>query len=94
MGVQKREQKLTGAWRQISTLRRFIFRGAVVEDGFYKARRLSVQAGNRDKILSAHMQRICQVHDTVIRSYHQQIQRSYAIDAKKLKDNFGEQVYV
>ena len=68
--------------------------GAVVEDGFYKARRLSVHAGNRDKILAVHMQRICQLRDTVIRSYHQQIQRSYAIDSKKLMDNFGEQVYV
>jgi len=34
-------------------------RGAVVEDDFYKKfKRLSVQAGKKDKILAAHVQRI------------------------------------
>jgi len=42
-------------------------RSAVVEDDFYnKLERLSVQAGKTDKILAAHVQRICEVHDTVI----------------------------
>jgi len=50
-------------------------RGAVVEDNFYiKLKRLNVQAGKRDKILAAHVQRICEAHDTVMRSYYQQIQ--------------------
>jgi len=35
-------------------------RGAVVEDDFYnKLEKLNVQAGKRDKILLAHVQRIC-----------------------------------
>jgi len=36
-------------------------RGAVVEDDFFnKFERLNVQAGKRDKILVAHVQRICE----------------------------------
>jgi len=51
-------------------------RGAVVEDDFYnKLKKLNVQAGERDKILLAHVQRICKAHDTVMRSYYQQIQK-------------------
>jgi len=46
-------------------------RGAVVEDDFYKKlERLNVQAGEKDKILAAHVQRICEAHDTVMRSYY------------------------
>ena len=49
-------------------------RGAVVENDFYnKLESLSLQAGKKDKILTAHVQRICEGHDTVIRSYFQQI---------------------
>jgi len=49
-------------------------RGSVVEDDFYnKLERLIIQAGKRDKILAAHVQSICKAHDTVLRSYHQQI---------------------
>jgi len=41
-------------------------RGAVVEGDFYnKLERLSVQARKKDKILAAHVQRTCEVHDTV-----------------------------
>jgi len=44
-------------------------RGAVVEDDFYnKLERLRVQAGKQDKILLAHVQRIYEAHDAVIRS--------------------------
>jgi len=51
-------------------------RGAVVEDDSYnKLEKLNVQAGKRDKIMLAHVQRICKAHDTVMRSYHQQIQK-------------------
>jgi len=47
-------------------------RGAVVEDDFYnKLEKLNVQAGKRDKILLAHVQRICEAHDTIMRSYYQ-----------------------
>jgi len=46
-------------------------RGAVVEDDFYnQLERLSVQAGKKDKILAAQVQRICKAHDTVMRSYY------------------------
>jgi len=49
-------------------------RGAVVEDDFYnKLEKLNVQAGKRDKILLAHVQRICAAHDTAMQSYYQQI---------------------
>jgi len=41
--------------------------GAVVEDDFYnKLAKLNVQAGKRGKILLAHVQRICEAHDTVM----------------------------
>ena len=50
-------------------------RGAVVEDDSYnKLERPSVHAGKKVKILAAHVQRICEAHDTIIGSYYQQIQ--------------------
>jgi len=70
-------------------------RGAVVKDDFYnKLERLSVQAGKNDKFLVAHVQSICEVHDTVIRSYYQQIHGSSGADVMTLMENLGEQVYV
>jgi len=42
-------------------------RGAVVENEFYdKLERLNVQAGENNKILAAHVQRICEAHDAVM----------------------------
>jgi len=71
------------------------WRGAVVEDDFYnKLERLSVQAGKKDKILAAHVQCMCEVHDTVIRSYYQQIHGSSGADPMTLMENIREQVYV
>ena len=73
-------------------------RGAVVEDNFYnKLEKPNVHAGKRDKILSAHVQRICEAHDdddTVMRSYYQQIHGSSGADATTSMENNGEQVYV
>ena len=72
-------------------------RCAVVEDDFYnKLERLSVQTGKKDKILAAHVQRICEAHDTVLRSYYQQIHASgsFGAEATTLIENLGEQVYV
>ena len=69
--------------------------GAVVEDDFYnKLGKLNVQAGKRDKILLAHVQRICEAHDTIVRSYYQQIHGSSGADATTSMENIGEQVYV
>jgi len=49
-------------------------RSAVVKDDFYnKLEKINVQAGKKDKILLAHVQRICEVHDTVMQSCYQQI---------------------
>ena len=65
------------------------------EDDFYNMlESLSVQAGKKDKTLAAHVQRICEAHDTVIRSYHQQIHGSSRPDVTTSMENLGEQVYV
>jgi len=72
-------------------------RGAAVEDDSYnKLEKLNVQAGKRDKILLAHVQRICKAHDTVMRSYYQQILGSSEANATTSMENIGdsEQVYV
>ena len=70
-------------------------RSAVVEDDFYnKVEKLNVQAGKKDKILLAHVQRICEAHDTVMRSYYQQIHGSSGADATMSMENIGEQVYL
>ena len=70
-------------------------RGAVVEGDFYnKLEKLNVQAGNRDKILLAHVQPICEAHDTVMQSYYQQIHGSSGANATTSMENIGEQVYV
>ena len=66
-------------------------RGAVVEHDFYnKLEKLNVQ----DKILFAHVQRICEAHGTVMRSYYQQIHGSSGADATTSMENIGGQVYV
>jgi len=66
----------------------------IVEDDFYnKLEKLNVQAGKRDKILLAHVQRICEAHDTVMQSYFQQIRGSSGADATTSMENIGEQVY-
>jgi len=66
-------------------------RGAVVEDDFYKKlEKLSVQAGEKDKILLAHMQRICEAHDTVLRTYNQQTHGSSGAEATTLMENIEE----
>ena len=76
----------------------FVFarrRGAVVEDDFYNnLEKLNVKAGEKHKILLAHVQRICEAHDTVMRSYYHQIHGSSGADATTSMDNIGEQVYV
>ena len=66
-----------------------------MEDDFYnKLEKLNVHAGKRDKIPLAHVQRICEAHDTVMRSYYQQIHGSSGADATTSMENIGEQVYV
>ena len=68
-----------------------------MEDDFFfynKLDRLSVQEGNKDKIRAAHVQRICEAHDTIIRSYYQQIHGSSRADATTSMENIGEQVSV
>jgi len=70
-------------------------RGAVVEDDFYnKLKRLNVHAGQSDKILAANVRRICEVHDTVMRSYYQQTHGSSGADATTSIENIVEQVSV
>jgi len=61
---------------------------------YNKLDKLNVRAGKRDKILLAHVQRICEAHDTVMRSYYQQIYGSCRSDATTSMENIGEQVYV
>jgi len=40
---------------------------AGVENDFYnKLEKLNVRAGEKDKILLAHVQRICEAHDTIM----------------------------
>jgi len=66
-----------------------------VEDDLYnKLKKLNVHAGKKDKILLVHVQRICEAHDTVMRSYYQQIHGSSGADATTPMENIGEQVYV
>ena len=66
-----------------------------MEDAFYnKLEKLNVQAGKRDKILLLHVQRISEAHDTVMRSYYQQIRGSSGADATTSMEHIGEQVYV
>jgi len=66
-----------------------------VEDDFHnKLEKLNVQAGKKDKILLVHVQRIWEAHDTVMRSYYQQIHGSSGADATTSMENIGEHVYV
>jgi len=66
-----------------------------VEDDFYnELEKLNVQVGKSDQILLAHVQRICEAHDTVMRSYYQQEHGSSGADATTSMESIGEQVYV
>ena len=66
-----------------------------MEDDFYnKLEKLNVQAGKRDKILLAHVQRICKAYYTTMRSYYQQIHGSSGADATTSMENILEQMYV
>jgi len=67
-------------------------RGAIVEDFYNKLEWLNVQAGEKDKILAAHVQRICKAQDTVMRSYYQQIHGLSGADATTSMENIGEHV--
>jgi len=59
-------------------------RGAVVENDFHnKFEKLYVPAGKKGKILLAHVQRICEAHDTVMRSYYQQINGSSCVKRRR-----------
>jgi len=70
-------------------------RGAVLKDDFYnKLERLSLQAGKKYKIVAVHVQRICEVHDTVMRYYYQQIPGSSGADTTTSMENIGKQEYV
>jgi len=70
-------------------------RGALVKKDLYnKLEWLSVQAGKKDKIMAAHVQRICKAHDTAMRSYYQQIHGSSGADATTSMENLEEHVYV
>jgi len=74
--------------------RLILLHGGVKDDFYNKLERLSVQAGKKDKILAEHVKRICEAHDTVLRSYNQQIHWSTGADAMTSMENIGEQVYV
>jgi len=72
-------------------------RCAVVEDHFYnklESKGFSVQTGTKETILAAHMQCICVAHDTVMRSYCQQIHGSSGAETMTSMENIGEQVYM
>jgi len=62
--------------------------------GHIKSAFCNAQAGEKDKILLAHVQRICEGYDTVMRSYYQQIHGSSGTDTTMLMENIGEQVNV
>ena len=74
------------------------WRGAVEEDDFcHELERLNVQAGQRDKILAAHLQRICEAHDTVIQSYYQQLHGCLGPTRRQRQTSMefpGEQVHL
>jgi len=72
-------------------------RGLEVENCFYsQLERLRVQPEKREQILAAHVQRICEAHGTVIRSYYHQTHESpeAVTDTPTSTEDLGEQVYV
>ena len=66
-----------------------------MEGNFYeKLEKLVVQAGKKDEIFSDHVTQVCEAHARVILSYFQQIHGSPGADAKVLKNDIGQNVYV
>ena len=69
-------------------------RGSVKESDFYeKLEKLDVQAGKKDKIFSDDLTQVCEAHNRVMVSYHQQIQRSPGVNVRGSKDDNGQNVY-
>jgi len=88
-----RAAALEWTFKQINSVTEM--RGAVVEDDFYnKLEKLNVRAGNRDNILLAHVQCICEAHDTIMRSYYRQAHGSSGADATTWMEKIREQGYV
>ena len=49
--------------------------GSVVESDIYtKLKKLDVQEGKKDKIFADHVSQVCEAHDWVNLSFHQQVQ--------------------
>jgi len=51
------------------------YRGSVFESDFYtKLKKLDEQEGKKDKLFTDHMTQVCEAHDWLILSFHQQVQ--------------------
>ena len=69
-------------------------RGSVMEIDFSeKLEKLDVQAGKKEKIFYDHLTQVCEAHNRVMLSYHQQIQGSPGVNARGSKDDIGQNVY-
>ena len=65
-------------------------RRSVVESDFYtKLKKLDVQEGKKDKLLDNHVTQVCEAHNRVIVSFHQQVQGGTGPTTKGSRENIG-----
>jgi len=69
--------------------------GSVLESDFYtKLKKLDVQEGKKDKLLTNHVTQVCEAHNLVIVSFLQQVQGGTRPTTEGSRENIGHNVHV
>jgi len=69
-------------------------RRSVAESNFYtKLKKLDVQEEKKDKLFADHVIQVCEVHNQVILSFHQQVQGLARPTAKGSRENIRHDVH-
>ena len=70
-------------------------RGSVVKSHLYiKLKKLDVQEGMKDTLFADHVTQVCEAHDRVIHSFHQQVQGFTRPASKGSRENIGHNVHI
>ena len=72
-------------------------RRSAVESNFYtnaKLKKLHVQEGTKDTLFADHVTQVCEAHDQVILSFHQQVQGLVMPTTEGSRENIEHNVHV
>jgi len=66
--------------------------GSVLESDFYT--KLDVQEGKKDRLFADHVSQVCEAHDRVILSFHQQVKGLVRPTTKGSREKTGHNVHL